>query len=129
MASGTATLDFGAFPGASDASVAVTGQTNILAGSLVEAWLRPEATADHTDTEHMVETIKVFAASIVAGDGFTIYGFNTSQLNEPLELQSPAPHRAGALVSAVRGSPAASVGGQGTRIYGTWTVAWAGNYT
>jgi hypothetical protein len=77
-AQGTTTIDFGAFPGKSDASVAVTGQAGIVAGSLVEAWIRPVATADHTDTEHMVETIKVFAADIVAGTGFTIYAFNTS---------------------------------------------------
>lgn len=124
---GTATLDFGAFPGASDTSVAVTGQAAIVAGSLVEAWVRPVATADHTDTEHMVETIKVFAANIVAGTGFTIYGFNTSQLNESLEPQSPAPHRGGALISAIRGSPLPSVGGVGTRIYGTFTIAWVWN--
>ena len=37
MASGTATLDFGAFPGKTDASVAVTGQAAIVAGSLVVA--------------------------------------------------------------------------------------------
>lgn len=98
MATGTATLDFGAFPGASDASLAVTGQGTIAAGSLVEAWLRPVATADHTADEHMVETLKIFAAAIVAGTGFTISGVNTSQLNEPT--------------------------GKGTRLYGTWSVAW-----
>ncbi len=63
-ASGTAALDFGAFPGKSDASVAVTGQAGIVSGSLVEAWIRPEATADHTADEHMLETLKVFAGNI-----------------------------------------------------------------
>ena len=85
-ASGTTTIDFGAFPGTSDTSVAVTGQAGIVAGSLVEAWIRPVATADHSADEHMVETLKVFAGNIVAATGFTIYGFNTSQLNEPLQL-------------------------------------------
>lgn len=105
MATGTATLDFGAFPGASDASVAVTGQAAIVAGSLVEAWLRPVATADHSADEHMVETLKVVAGNISAGVGFTIYGFNTGQTNEPIEVNEG--------------------GGRGTRIYGQWTVAWA----
>lgn len=71
---GTATLDFGAFPGASDASVAVTGQSGIVSGSLVEAWIRPEATADHSVDEHRVERLVVMANTIVAGVGFTIFG-------------------------------------------------------
>lgn len=125
-ASGTATLDFGAFPGGSDASVAVTGQAGIVAGSLVEAWIRPVATADHTDTEHMVETFQVFAANIVAGVGFTIYGFNTSQLNEALEYEG-AGRAATAVVGAQTGPIAPSKGGRGTRIYGQWTVAWVWN--
>lgn len=96
--SGTATLDFGAFPGASDTSVAVTGQAGIVSGSLVEAWIRPVATADHSADEHMVETIKVFAGNIVAATGFTIYGFNDGQEADPEGVAS--------------------------RLYGTWTVAW-----
>lgn len=109
MATGIATLDFGAFPGASDTSVVVTGQSAILAGSLVEAWLRPVASSDHSADEHMLETLKVFAAAISPGVGFTIYGFNTSQLNEPVEP----------------GTRSRGLGGRGTRLYGTWTVAWA----
>lgn len=129
MASGTATLDFGAFPGKSDASVAVTGQAGIVSGSLVEAWIRPVATADHSADEHMVETLKVFAANIVAGTGFTIYGLNTSQLNEPIT----PPRTASTVVLPVAAMPAAGLagagpegagGGKGTRIYGQWTVAW-----
>lgn len=111
MATGTTTLDFGAFPGASDASVAVTGQAGIVAGSLVEAWLLPATTADHTADEHMIETLKVVAGNIVAGTGFTIYGFNTSQLNEPVSLPLGDGYR----------------GGKATRIYGKWNVAWVWN--
>lgn len=129
---GTALLDFGVFPGASDTSLVITGQTGIVAGSLVEAWIRPVATADHTDTEHMVETLKVFAANIIAGTGFTIYGFNTSQTNEPLfpgRAEKSVPVAAAAITTAdigeTGGIPLAGVGGMGTRIYGSWTVAWA----
>ena len=113
MPSGTATLDFGAFPGKSDASVVITGQAAIVAGSLVEAWIRPVATADHTADEHMAETLKVFAGNIVAGTGFTIYGFNTNQINEPI-LQPRG--RAGSWNDGA--------GGRGTLIYGQFTVAW-----
>jgi hypothetical protein len=73
-AQGTVTLDFGAAPGVSDATVAVTGQTGILAGSLVEAWILPAATTDHSADEHLVENLRVFAGNIVAGTGFTVYG-------------------------------------------------------
>lgn len=118
-AQGTAILDFGAFPGKSDASVAVTGQAAIGATSLVEAWIRPEATADHTADEHMLETLKVFAADIVAGTGFTIYGFNTSEFFEPLERLTGDPDRSSAE------NP--WVGGIGTRLFGLWTIAWVWN--
>jgi len=94
-ASGTATLDFGAFPGTTDATVAVTGQTGIVSGSLVGAWIRPVATADHTIDEHRVESISITADTIVAGTGFTIFGCSASEF------------------------------GQSTRRYGLWTVAWA----
>ncbi len=40
-ATGKTTIDFGAFPGKSDTSVAITGQAAIIAGSLVEALIRP----------------------------------------------------------------------------------------
>ncbi len=100
-AQGTTTVDFGAFPGVSDTSVAVTGQASIVAGSLVEAWIRLEATADHSADEHMVESIQVMAGNIVAATGFTIYAVNSSETWDPL--------------------------GNGTRLYGLWTVAWCWN--
>lgn len=133
-AQGTADLNFGVFPGASDASVSVTGQAAIVSGSLVEAWLRPEATVDHTADEHMVETINVFAHTIVAGTGFSISGFNTSQQNEPvtpsIEQENWTSAGTGTLVvnriekSASRRQGA---GGMGTRLYGIYKVGWVWN--
>lgn len=99
-AKGLAVLDFGAFPGKSDAFVAVTGQSGILIGSLVEAWIRPMATADHSADEHLVESLNIMAGNIIAGTGFTIYGLNTSQLSSH---------------------------GQGMRLYGQWNIAWVWN--
>lgn len=122
---GTTTIDFGAFPGASDASVNVTGQAGILGTSLVEAWLYPSATADHSADEHMLETIKVTAGNIIAGTGFTIYAINTSQLNEPLETPGASKFRSVAGTSY--GFTGNSIGGAGTRIYGQWTAAWVWN--
>lgn len=108
-AQGSTSVDFGAFPGKSDASVAVTGQAGILTTSLVEAWLYPKATADHSADEHLVESIApVLAGNIVAGTGFTIYVRNAS------DLFDHAPRFGG------DGGT-----GMGTRLYGLWTVAWA----
>ena len=124
-AQGTTTIDFGAFPGGSDASVTVTGQASILSGSLVEAWLFPAATADHSADEHVVESIKVMAGNVVAGTGFTIYAVNTSTLNEPLSKAGVSTFR-GAATSAY-GYGGETVGGTGTRIYGQWSVGWVWN--
>jgi hypothetical protein len=117
-AQGTQLVDFGAFPGASDTSFAITGQGSILSTSLVEAWLLPAATADHTADEHWVETIKVVAGNIVAGTGFTIYAINTGTIFENT-LDSA---RTGDLVGYI-GPPM----GKGTLIYGKWNVGWVWN--
>jgi hypothetical protein len=109
MATGTATLDFGAFPGATDASVAVTGQGGIVSGSLVEAWIRPVATSDHSADEHLAAPLKVIAGNIVAATGFTIYG-----LINAIEFGGDA------IDGAFSPKPR-----NGLRLYGAWTVAWA----
>lgn len=104
---GTASLDFGVFPGALDASVAVTGQASILGTSLVEAWIYPAATADHTHDEHLVDPPRVIAGSIVAGVGFTIYGFSMEDAPQTLDV---------ATGNALNNTP---------RHHGVWSVAWA----
>lgn len=114
-AQGTALLDFGAFPGASDASIVITGQAGILSTSLVEAWIFPAATADHSADEHWVESLRVFAGNVVAGTGFTIYGLNDCEFGEP--------------ISNVMGNRATAGfgGGRGTLLYGKWNIAWVWN--
>jgi hypothetical protein len=72
--SGTAVLDFGAFPGVTDVTLNITGQTGIIAGSIVRAWVRLEATADHSADEHWLSDLNISAGNIVPGTGFTIYG-------------------------------------------------------
>ena len=108
-AQGSALLDFGAFPGKSDASVAVTGQAAILSGSLVEAWIALVATADHSADEHLVEEMTVRAGNISAGTGFTIYGVNDDMVSEPDSARSK--------VTTLR-EP---------RLYGLWNVNWVWN--
>lgn len=71
---GTATIDLGAFAvGKVDGSFAITGQTAIVAGSQVGAWLRLEATADHPLDDMVNDPPNVSAGNIVAGTGFTVY--------------------------------------------------------
>lgn len=130
---GTATLDFGAFPGASDASVLVTGVTG--SPTLVEAWLYPAATADHSADEHWVESIEVKAGA-VSGGQFTIYGKNTNNLGEPTpqEMLRSAMIPNSATVIAWRAHTAQGRGfkqdpdaGKHTRLYGQWNVGWVAN--
>lgn len=109
---GTAQLDFGAFPGKSDTSVAITGQAGILSGSIVNVGIRPVASADHSADEHMLEPLKVLGGNIIAGTGFTAYGINTSQLNEPVVSPVGLPGGGGL------------AGGNGTRLYGLFNVWW-----
>jgi hypothetical protein len=72
---GTATLNFGSFPGSPTALVAVTGQGSILTGSLIEAWISPPGgSSDHSEDEHVVENIKIRVGAIVVATGFTIFG-------------------------------------------------------
>lgn len=71
---GSTTIDFGAFPGNTNVSLNVTGQTGIASGAEVDAWLSPAATADHSIDEHVVDGPTIMAGNVQAGTGFTIYG-------------------------------------------------------
>lgn len=74
---GTATIDFGAYPGSSEASVAVTGQTSILATSKAEAYIMGDDTSSsHTASDHRYVTtlMGLSCGTPTAGTGFTIYG-------------------------------------------------------
>lgn len=74
MATGTATIDFGASPGTQRAVVTVTGQAAIASNSHVEAFLMGDATADHNAYEHSMVPLALVCGNIVAGTGFDIVG-------------------------------------------------------
>lgn len=76
--SGQTTIDFGAFPGVSDVTVTVGSQDSIAAGATVEAFIIPTATDDHLADEHIVDPPRVYAGSVSAGSGFTIYGISNT---------------------------------------------------
>lgn len=110
MPQGTTTVDFGAFPGKTDVTATVTGQTAITGSSLVEAWIFPAATADHSVDEHWVDPPEVFAGNVSAGTGFTIYAV--------AKKRSDIGQRADSLRITNIDNP---------RVYGLWTVAWVWN--
>lgn len=110
-ATGTTTINFGAYPGKLDTSVAVTGQASILSGSLAEAWIWPVGTAAHSADEHVLGAIEmaVVAGNVVAGVGFTIYAVardNTPGIGSEDGNYRNLPRKI-------------------ARLYGTYTVAWA----
>lgn len=87
---GTATINFGAFPGSNEASVVVTGQTGINATSKAEAYvMADDTTSDHTASDH-----RYFAALVAltcgtpsAGVGFTIYARSLEKLQGTFALR------------------------------------------
>jgi len=72
---GVAVLDFGA-TGSDLATVVVTGQTGIVAGSDIDAYFMAEASADNAADAHVMAAamVQLVCGAIVAGTGFTIYG-------------------------------------------------------
>lgn len=74
---GIATIDFGAFPGSNEASIAVTGETEISAESKADAFIMADdTTAGHTASDHryIAALVALTCGSPVAATGFTIYG-------------------------------------------------------
>ena len=110
-AQGTAILDFGAFPGSAEATVDVAGQTGFVAGSLVEAFVYPVDTADHSADEHIIESLSVQAYYNVDGT-FTIRGWSNL-----------------ACLGLQRTATQAPWGGQPDRnfLYGQFTIGWVWN--
>lgn len=73
---GSSIVNFGAFPGSNEASVAVTGQASINSTSQVEAWIMgDDTTSDHTASDHKYAPlfIDVVSGAPTTGVGFTLY--------------------------------------------------------
>lgn len=80
---GTAIIDFGAYPGNNEASVAVTGQATILATSKAEAYVMADDTsADHTAADHRYfpRLASLTCGTPTAATGFTIYARSEHKL-------------------------------------------------
>jgi hypothetical protein len=81
-ATGSIEIDFGTGTGSNEASVAVTGQSSILAVDNAEAWMMAEASTDHTADDHKYAAlfIGLTCSPPTAGVGFTIYARSTEKL-------------------------------------------------
>lgn len=87
---GTATINFGSFPGSNEASVTVTGQASILATSKVEAYVMgDDSTADHTASDHRYFPLfaSLTCGTPTAGTGFTIHARSTEKLQGTFALR------------------------------------------
>lgn len=128
---GTATADFGSFPGGTMASTTVTGQTGILTGSSIKAWIRAEATADHTADEHiaLASLVDVVVSDVVAGTGFTIHVLCRDQGGEALvQAGASRNHRSNTAAAASNNNRPElfpSVGGRTLNMqWGQVSLAW-----
>lgn len=87
---GTETIDFGAFPGSNEASIAVTGQTGISGTSKAEAYvMADDTTSDHTAADHRYFSalVGLTCGTPSAGTGFTIYARSTEKIQGTFALR------------------------------------------
>src|SRR6266700_3989714 len=86
---GTATIDFGSFPGLNESSIAVTSQTDISGTSNAEAYIMADdTTADHSAGDHryLPLFLVLTCGTPTAATGFTIYGRSTEYLQGTFAL-------------------------------------------
>lgn len=73
---GLVEVDFGAWPGSTEAGTAVSFPSVSTSGPLT-AWVQAVETVDHSADEHRIETITAMAGNAVPGVGFTVYARST----------------------------------------------------
>jgi hypothetical protein len=89
MATGTATIDFGAWPGSNEASVVVS-DASVAALSLIEPFvMASDTTADHTAEDHRYLPLfaSFTAGNVVASTSFTIYGRAPEKLQGTFKIR------------------------------------------
>ncbi len=80
---GTATIDFGAFPGSNEASIAVTGLSTISNTSKAESFVMGDSTtAGHSASDHryLAAFTGLTCGTPTTGVGFTIYARSQEKL-------------------------------------------------
>lgn len=91
MASGQGAieLDFGGGNGSNEASVAITGLTEILSTNAAEAFIMHEASTDYTadDQSYLDAFLGLTCGVPVDGVGFTIYARSTEELTGKIKVR------------------------------------------
>ena len=92
MANGTgiAIIDFGAYPGAGEASVSVTGLSGIGATSKAEAWIMgDDTTADHSAPDHRYMNLlsSLTCSTPIPGVGFDIRAVSTERFSGTFQVR------------------------------------------
>jgi hypothetical protein len=85
---GTGTVNFGSFPGSSECTLTVTGQSQITTNAKIKVYVMAESTVDHTVSDHTYLPLlaQFTAGNIAAGTGFTIYGRSTDKLQGTFKI-------------------------------------------
>jgi hypothetical protein len=128
-ASGTATLSFGAFPGAHETLVTVS-DTGVVAGSVPMVSIRFAATGDHSADEHFAEApnFELVVVTITAGVGFNVSARYNPPVREPLSFPGGRRFHGANATAGLNtfGHPTIvpTVGGAAPRTYGDWTIQW-----
>lgn len=86
---GTATIDFGSAPGASEASVVVTGIATIGIGSKAEAYFMRVASSNHSTNDHAYAPLlmALTCGDLVAGVGLTITAVSQHKMTGQFVVQ------------------------------------------
>lgn len=114
-AQGLAEVDFGAFPGAVEKEMDVA-TAGVVVTSLVEAWLVPDETTDHTVDEH-----------IAMIDSLRVQGRYLSDGNIRLRVQPVYPQHDERKNPINKNGPGAYIGAQRQLAHGKWSVGWVWN--
>ena len=110
--SGVAVIDFGSFPGSPSATTTVVAGAAADPNAVIDAWVVPIATADHSVEEHQGDPPLVSA--VVSGGNIVISGFPSGR-----DLAVPPGTAFGGANSK---SP---VGQRQLMPYGKWSIAFA----
>ena len=84
---GSTSLDFGSAPGTNLVSASIIGQTSIVAGSQINAWMMASTTVTHNMTEHLLAPIVVKCGPATAGSGFIIYAYSEIRMTGVFKVQ------------------------------------------
>lgn len=110
---GVATINFGAFPGAPSAQLTIAASDVDDPNAVIDAWIVPIATADHSADEHSADPPLVSAQ--VVGVTLVINAFASGR-DKPVPAGTPFGQTTTSQMP---------IGEQQPMPYGAWSVGWA----